>query len=813
MKKFCFLLTLALLIIIPAVFPGHAQNLNGKEATTSELAEASDLEASISHWDTLFTETENYLGQNSFNAENSESLFNRLSETRNRVLELREESAKQKQQVLNLLDALGEKPGEDEQPETGVLLEKRTKYGDELSKIREQAVQIDLALVRIDELLNGLSSLRRGLIVQEISTRYPSPVDVQTLYHALREVVGHIESMLLAPTDWYSNLSSKDRDRLEVWPTVLVTVFSVLLGLFLRSWILRRYGRDTSNYSPSNTLKVSAAIAEGVARGVVPLLALFGLALWIAQHSVSVEGLFSDMLKEGFRAGIYFVLFATLANAVLSPEHPGWRLINLDPVATRVVGYALIALIAVVAVDSFIVASTRALPISESMQSVYITLMILLKGSLILLICLGRWWEPGEVAGEGDQQTRPAPRERRGLTDYLRRFVILIAVAGIIASLAGYANLAMYLIENLIKSVALVLLLLGLRAILMEVLGAATRSRFLRQRFGLKIITLQRIRLWAGGLVSAALLIAGFLQLLLIWGVGEEDLGLWLSSLVTGFTLGNITISLGDILLAICVFIAAMVATRLFQRSLLNSILPQFTSNRSVQHSLSSLAGYVGITLAVMMFIAALGINLENIVLVAGALSVGIGFGLQNIVNNFVSGLILILERPVKVGDWVVVGENEGFVQQINFRATELETFTRAAVIIPNAEMLSNSVTNLTYHDKTSRIDIPLQVAYGTDPDRVVAILKKAATDQEAVLNYPETFVLLTDFGADGLCFELRCYIRDATQKLLVASDIRLQILQTLNAAGIEIPFPQRVVHIADRSPETSNHEGSTAAE
>ncbi len=134
-----------------------------------------------------------------------------------------------------------------------------------------------------------------------------------------------------------------------------------------------------------------------------------------------------------------------------------------------------------------------------------------------------------------------------------------------------------------------------------------------------------------------------------------------------------------------------------------------------VQHSITAGIGYAGIILAVSLSIAVLGADMANIALIAGALSVGIGFGLQNVVNNFVSGLILLFERPITVGDWVIVGANEGFVKDIHIRATELETFQRASVIIPNADLLSTAVTNWTHKDSWGRIEIRVGIAYGSD--------------------------------------------------------------------------------------------------
>jgi small-conductance mechanosensitive channel len=204
----------------------------------------------------------------------------------------------------------------------------------------------------------------------------------------------------------------------------------------------------------------------------------------------------------------------------------------------------------------------------------------------------------------------------------------------------------------------------------------------------------------------------------------------------------------------------------------------------------------VGVVIAVALAIAVMGIDLTNIALVAGALSVGIGFGLQNVVNNFVSGLILLVERPIKVGDWVVIGGKEGFVKRVNFRATEVETWQRASVIIPNAEILSTAVTNWTHKDRYGRIEIRVGVAYGSDVDKVRDVLLTAAREHERVLDYPEPFVLFMDFGDSSLNFELRCFTADVLYRPRIASDLRFEIDHRFRDQGIEIPFPQRVVHM-----------------
>ena len=197
-----------------------------------------------------------------------------------------------------------------------------------------------------------------------------------------------------------------------------------------------------------------------------------------------------------------------------------------------------------------------------------------------------------------------------------------------------------------------------------------------------------------------------------------------------------------------------------------------------------------------------MGVNLTNLALIAGALSLGIGLGLQNIVNNFVSGIILLFERPIKVGDWVVVNGEEGIVKQINIRATEIETWKKASVIIPNADLLSNTVTNLTHDDKWGRIEIKVGVAYDSDIEKVKEILLSVAEDHKRVLKKPAPYVIFSNFGDSSLDFELRCYTSDILNGLSLASDLRTAIYLRFAAEHIEIPFPQQVLHVAsDEAP------------
>ena len=216
--------------------------------------------------------------------------------------------------------------------------------------------------------------------------------------------------------------------------------------------------------------------------------------------------------------------------------------------------------------------------------------------------------------------------------------------------------------------------------------------------------------------------------------------------------------------------------------------------------------GYGGVFIAMVVGLGVAGISFANLAIIVGALSVGIGFGLQNIVNNFLSGLILLVERPVKTGDWIVVGGTEGYVKRIRIRSTQIQTFDYADVIVPNSELISSQVTNWMLRDTTGRARVPIGVAYGSDTQKVKEILMKIAQEHPEVINNKasmEPFVLFLGFGDSSLNFELRVFIKNIDHRLRVISDLNFALDAAFREAGIEIPFPQRDVHIRSGKPQT----------
>jgi small-conductance mechanosensitive channel len=268
--------------------------------------------------------------------------------------------------------------------------------------------------------------------------------------------------------------------------------------------------------------------------------------------------------------------------------------------------------------------------------------------------------------------------------------------------------------------------------------------------------------------------------------------------LMEGFQIGSLKVVPSRVLLAV-VTLAGLIALTTWLKGRINHQLEKSPMERGSREALVTVSGYGGILIAVVASLGVAGIEFSNLAIIAGALSVGIGFGLQNIVNNFVSGLILLIERPVKTGDWIVVGGTEGHVKRIRIRSTQIETFDRADVIVPNSELIASQVTNWMLRDTIGRARIPVAVAYGSDTQKVKEVLLKVASEHAEVIHHTPSMapdVLFLAFGDSSLDFELRVYVRNIDKRLRVRSDLNFAIDATFREAGIEIPFPQRDLHV-----------------
>ena len=267
-----------------------------------------------------------------------------------------------------------------------------------------------------------------------------------------------------------------------------------------------------------------------------------------------------------------------------------------------------------------------------------------------------------------------------------------------------------------------------------------------------------------------------------------------------GLSLGEVTVTPTAIVNFAVIFALGYLITILVQRVIQRTILPKTKLDQGSKKALISGVGYIGYTISGVVALSSTGFNLSSIAIVAGALSVGIGFGLQTIVSNFVSGVILLVERPIKEGDWIEASGFSGTVRKISVRSTHIETFDRAMVVVPNSELIAGSVLNWTHSNETGRVRVSVGVSYDCDPKKIEKLLLKIGKAHEMTLSNPEPFVRFQGFGDSSLDFDLIIYVKDKNYMFQVRSELHFKIFDLFKKEGIEIPFPQRDLNI--KTPE-----------
>jgi len=373
--------------------------------------------------------------------------------------------------------------------------------------------------------------------------------------------------------------------------------------------------------------------------------------------------------------------------------------------------------------------------------------------------------------------------------------LVLILATASVCAFFGYMRLARLLGGGVLRSVFLAVALYAGLIVSMGVLGYMLRvpplsHLHLVTRYRILIERRVSVTLWW---IGAVVWLSGTLE----WFSLLDD-GKLLLRTVLGYKLtrGFVSISLGDVVGLIVTIWVAFLLSRFIRCALEEDVYPRLPMGRGLPYAISSLVHYVILLLGFLAALGAMGMDLNRITLLTGAFGVGVGFGLQTIVNNFVSGIILLVERPIQVGDAIQMGDLDGEVRQIGIRSTRVHTWRGAEVLVPNATLLSGNLTNWTLADRTRRIEIPVGVAYGTDPKHVMDVLTDTAASVSGVLANPAPLTLFQGFGDSTLNFEIRAWTDRFDEHTVIRSQMAVAVNDRLKAEGIEIPLPQRDVNL-----------------
>ncbi|MEE4236801.1 MAG: mechanosensitive ion channel domain-containing protein [Anderseniella sp.] len=683
------------------------------------------------------------------------------------------------------LAEIGDPPKEGEPAEPAALTAERTALQEEKAKNNTLLGEAESLSIRASQAVDRIGELRRDLFTNTLLKR----TDVEgAISYDVFATFGHELNRAR------QQLSSRLQFMYSFRTTELLSALALSLLVGLACWfgVRRMFGAigrgapDAPEQSYINRLSLAFWSTT------VPSLAM-AAALALAYALFDYFGIFTPQtaeLTEALLVSIAAIFFIQrLVNALLSPQHPERRLIMVSDRAARILVTFLIALAVIHVVDYFIGRSNDVFSAPLNVTVAKSLISSLLISVVLVMIALVKPFDD------------PASSRAFGWPAWIRIPLLLIAIFIIASAVSGYIGLARFAAAQVVVTGAiLATMFIGVQS--GQVLAAegafphsAIGSR-IKQKFSLSDTALDQLGLVLSFLVYALVFIIGLPLILLQWGFNQLDIQNWLYRILTDIRIGNISISLIGILFGMVVFVVGFLSTRRFQRWLDGTVMARSRVDPGVRNSIRTIVGYTGIALAAIIGLSAAGFDLSSLAIIAGALSLGIGFGLQNIVSNFVSGLILLAERPFKVGDWIVAGNTAGFVRKISVRATEIETFQSQTIILPNSELINSAVGNWHHRNHRGRIEIPVGVAYGVKPRRVHELLLEVASNEPRVLKSPPPTVVFRGFGDSALDFELRCHVPEVLDGLEVATNLRYEIVEAFERENIPIPFPQRDVNL-----------------
>jgi potassium efflux system protein len=654
---------------------------------------------------------------------------------------------------------------------------------------KSQLATCRLLTLRSNQIIEVTTERQQALIALQLFTRNSSVLDhIQANLENPMEGIGSLLDFVVSTAGF--DVIYQHRYLL----TVMLAI-SIVSIVFLRQLLARsvRHYHKKSNRSFARLLQIS--LLSGLKHYMITLLLTFVLAAYSIYVSLSI-GHFPFVALVSI--GLFLYVFLTLILRItLNPIAPA------EPLTTVPKQVALnlikrLRLLAKLLFVGFLIFSASNLyefpdSVTGLLRNIYIAMVV-------LNLCWA-FWLLGYIKGLANSHL-------------LRSMIILTLLLSMFSDWTGYNNLSSFILIGVVGSISawfLTRIIVILWTDFFDSLddGQFAWQQFVRRKIGVKPGDYLPGSMWfrlAFGIVVWSLFATAILK---IWGLSDRSLSTIQTYVTDGFDAGPIHIVPSKLIIALLVFAIFLSVVGWIKRGLGKSWLNRSRMDRGSKESLITLTGYLGLVVALLVGLSVAGVELANLALIAGALSVGIGFGLQNVVNNFVSGIVLLFERPVKTGDWIVVGATQGYVKKINLRSTLIQTFDRADVIVPNAELISSQVTNLMLTDSIGRVKVPIRAAYGTDPRLVEKILVDIARAHPMVVsrspNIDAPWVLFQEFGESALMFELRAFITDIDYMMIVVSEINFSISEAFTQAGIVIPFPQTDLHIKDFRTKDSN--------
>jgi potassium efflux system protein len=665
-------------------------------------------------------------------------------------------------------------------PENGLedpsISARRSELEAQLMRLRAPVVLATEAYAQASGLISEIDRLIRERETARITTRGPSPLNPDNWMPGVMAVWTGVKAMWAETTTSFRS----DLSRGDIWRHLPLTIAYAAVA-FVLLWREEKWITALQGVIKRRERRGAQIWTFLVSLGEIALPFVGILAVVASAKAFDVLGFRTTMLIEALpEASLFVIVGRWMGWQFFSDSSSFGQILSFDEQAGPKGRRALLGLGWSLAAATLLQALISAADNTSVAGPVVLLPVNILVGWF--LFRLGGVFVRNRSLGDA------APTFRDRALSVVGRVCMVLAVAGPVLSAAGYSAASGSLLMPAVMSLALLALVLLLHSLFTEAFAVMTRAEEKASEALTPV------------LVGIGLVLLSLPVIALIWGAKVVDLIEVWQKFREGFSVGESRISPTDFITFAIVFAVVYMATRLVQGTLRTTVLPRTRMDIGAQNAIVSGFGYIGIFLAALAAITSAGIDLSSLAIVAGALSVGIGFGLQNIVSNFVSGIILLIERPISEGDWIEVGGQMGYVRDISVRSTRIETFDRSDVIVPNADLVSGQVINWTRGNLIGRVIVPVGVAYGTDTEKVTKILREIAEAHPMVLATPAPNVMFQTFGADSLNFEIRAILRDVNYVGQVRSEMNHEIAKRFAEEGIEIPFAQRDIWL--RNPE-----------
>ncbi len=684
---------------------------------------------------------------------------------------------------VSRLAQLGPKPEANAAPEPPDVSTERGAQEKLFNDLDATVKRAKVLAVQASQISDGIAARRRSLFANALFERAPSLLSPALWLTVVKELPADYRAITVLTEDFVTASWRK----LDRWQKIVMPLLVALV--ILLSWpawrlAVRVRSRDETA-APSRLGKALGALRVALATAVVPTAAAFAIGGILDLFELPVQ---FRQIGQAIGIGIAVVAVMTgLARGLMAPKSPNWRLPPISDIGARSLYSAAIAVSAVVAVEKVIEASNDiiavALPTAVATRGL---------GALGVALVLLSSVRKGRKRVAAAKDFSPTPEMQHW--GAVLRLLGLVAIVVIVVALAiGYVTLAAFLVDQLIVVVGTVSLAYILLAIVDHGFGTVLTpkgpiGRGLTLTLGVSAGMLEQIAILLSGVSRLIIILAAALLILAPWQIGSGDMLSTAQAAFFGFSVGDVRISISTIVVALLMFGAVLGATRALQSWLEAKYLPHTRLDAGLQNSIKTSLGYVGAMVALGIGLSHVGLGVERLTLVAGGLSVGIGLGLQTVTNNFVSGLILLWERDMRVGDRISVGSEQGYVRRINVRATEIETFDRALVVMPNSSLISGMVKNWVRNDRIGRITLPFELPITSDPEEIRGMLIQTGKAHDLVLAIPTPQVFFVSMTDAQLKFELTCYVEDVESAARVTSDLLFDIHDKFKAAGLIQP-------------------------